>query len=224
MSTVIMDVDVGSCPTNPVWQEQFLAHILPVVKDLARRRFRSLPRGEQEEATAEAVAGALIHFVRLVRRGLDPREFAARLAQIALYRVLAGRLAGSPDRSQDVLSRLARQQRGFTVRSLDMGENLEADSDQAPQDWRDLVLEDHRSTPAEIAIVRLDFTAWLGRMNQRRRQIAEQLAAGYRTEEVARQFRLSPGRISQLRREFEASWEKFQRDVPRVVHEPAHTA
>jgi DNA-binding NarL/FixJ family response regulator len=222
MSTVVFEV--GNCPTNPVWQEQFLAHILPVVENLARRRFRSLPKGEQEEATAEAVAGALISFVRLVRRGRDPREFASRLAQIALLRVLAGRLAGSPDRSQDVLSRLARQQRGFTVRSLEVGERLEGDSDQAPHDWRDLVLEDHRSTPAEIAITRLDFTAWLGRMNQRRRQIAERLAAGYRTEEVARQFRLSPGRISQLRREFEASWEEFQRDAPHAVQAPSHTA
>jgi DNA-binding NarL/FixJ family response regulator len=230
MSTMVVDVEVKSsnCAanplTNPVWQEQFLSHVLPVVEDLARFRFRSLPAAEQEEATAEAVAGALISFVRLARRGRDPREFAPRLAQIALLRVLAGRLAGSPDRSQDVLSRLARQQRGFTVQSFDAGERLEAGSHQAPQDWRDLVLEDGRSTPADIAILRLDFTAWLGRMNHRRRQIAETLAAGYRTDEVARQFQLSPGRISQLRREFEASWEAFQRDVPQASKAPSHTA
>jgi hypothetical protein len=222
MNTIVVD-DCHSS-TNPLWQEQFLIHILPVVEDLARFQFRGLPGSEQEESTAEAVTSALISFVRLIRRGRDPRKFATRLAQIALLRVQAGRLAGTPDRSEDVLSRLARQQRGFIVRSLEAGESNEAATGLTCREWRNQVLEDRRSTPAEIAILRLDFTAWLGRMKYRRRQIALKLAAGYRTEEVARQFRLSPGRISQLRREFEASWEEFQRDNTRAVQVASHAA
>ena len=209
-------VEGSNRPMKSAWHEKFLAHVLPVVEDLARLRFRSLPPGEQEEATAEAVAGALISFVRLAGQGRDPCEFAPRLAQIALLRVLAGRLAGSPDRSEDVLSRLARQRRGFTVQSFEVGASCNGPR-QSRQDWREVVLEDRRSTPAEIAILRLDFTAWLGRMKQRRRQIAETLAAGYPTAEVARQFRVSPGRISQLRKEFEMSWEEFQRDTSRAA-------
>lgn len=218
----------GNTSTNRIWNEQFTTHILPVVEDLARTRFRNLPRSEQEESTAEAVAGALISFVRLVRRGRDPREFAIRLAQFALFRVRAGRLAASPDRSEDIMSRLARQKHGFVVDSLDAGHSLETGESrgvgrrQPHRDWRDLVLESRGSTPAEVAILRLDFKAWLGRMNHRRRRIAETLAVGYQTGEVARQFRLSAARISQIRRELEADWEEFQRERPRAGKDPLH--
>jgi hypothetical protein len=102
-----------------------------------------------------------------------------------------------------VFSRQARRRHGFAVQSLD------AD----PVDgWKQIVAEDRRSTPADIATARLDIADWLGRMTNQRRKIAESLAAGYRTEEVAEMFNLSQGRISQLRREFEESWLEFQRD------------
>jgi hypothetical protein len=35
------------------------------------------------------------------------------------------------------------------------------------------------------------------------------MAAGYRTQELAEAFGLTPGRVSQLRREFEAAWKQF---------------
>jgi hypothetical protein len=220
MNTIVREA--GNTSTNPVWHEQFLNHILPVVEDLARTRFRNLPRSEQEESTAEAIAGALISFVSLVRRGRDPREFAIRLAQFALFRVRAGRLAASPDRSQDIMARLCRQKHGFAVHSLDAGESRDVGRGQSHPDWRDLVLERRGSTPAEVAILRLDFRAWLGRMNHRRRQIAETLAVGYQTGEVARQFRLSAARISQIRRELEADWGEFQRERPRAGKGSVH--
>lgn len=191
----------------PQWHSDFLANILPAVNSIARSRFRHLPPVEREEATAEAVAGAMVSFVRLARRGRNPTEFAGRLATIAVLRVLSGRLAGSPDRSEDVLSRLARQQNGVGVESLDAVRKRNG--------WQALLVEDRKSTPAEIAASRIDFCEWMNRMKNRRRQIAETLAAGYRTEEVAEMFNLSAGRISQLRREFEASWNEFQREAPR---------
>jgi DNA-binding NarL/FixJ family response regulator len=58
----------------------------------------------------------------------------------------------------------------------------------------------------------LDFEAWLSRMPSRRRQIAEYLAQGHQTIDVAKRFRLSPGRISQIREEFRRSWLAFQSD------------
>lgn len=190
---------------SSAWQDDFLTHLLPRVKTHARFRFRNLPMYEREEAEAEAVAVALVFFVRLVERGKNPSVFALRIARVAVLRVTSGRLVGSRERSRDVLSRLARQRRGFVVESLSGSQQVEGE-------WREMVVEDRTSTPADIAASRLDFAAWLGQMKRRRRQIAETLAAGYRTEEVAQQFRLSPGRVSQIRREFEASWRKFQQD------------
>ena len=40
-------------------------------------------------------------------------------------------------------------------------------------------------------------------------RIAESLAEGNRTLDVARRFKVSPGRISQIREEFRQSWDEF---------------
>jgi hypothetical protein len=211
MSTLF--VAVRDCDAVPGWQEQFLAHVLPAVESIGRIRFRNLPAAECEESLAEAVASAMINFVRLLHRGRNPILFAKRLARVAVLRVLAGRLSGSPDNSQDVLSRQARQQHGFGVESLSVPQATNSD-------WESVLVENHRVTPADIAASRLDFAAWLSRMKHRRREIAELLGAGYRTQEVAERFRLSQSRVSQMRREFESSWREFQREA----HEGQTTA
>jgi len=211
MSTI--PVANSGCNAVPDWHYAFLAHILPAVQTLASFRFRNLLPVDREEAIAEAVAVAMIVFVRLVERGKDPQRFPGRLALYAVLRVKAGRIAGAQDRSGDVLSRMARQQRGFIVESLDVCSNPDGSS------WQTVLVEDRKSTPADTAASRIDFAAWLGRMKSRRRQIAETLAAGFRTEEVAQLFNLSPGRISQMRREFEVSWHKFQNEAHQPVVE-----
>lgn len=191
----------------PAWHQTFLEQLLPKVVTHARFRFRHLPAAELEEAICETTATALVFFVRLLDSGRNPVAISLRIARISVMRVRVGRLIGSRERSRDCLSRLARQRHGFKVASLD------DQSDQDGSSWRDILIENRRVTPATIAASRIDFTAWLDRMTSRRRQIAESLAIGCRTEEVAREFHLSPGRVSQLRREFEASWNEFQRDV-----------
>ncbi len=205
MSAIV--VENRACHSVPGWHDEFLTYILPAVETVARNRFRNLPAVEREEGQAEAVATAMLLFVRLVRRGKNPIVFAGRLAQVAVLRVLAGRLVSTPDNNRDVLSRFARQLRGIQVESLDARQH-------APSGvWQEIVIEDRRSTPAETAACRIDVGAWLAGMTSRRRAIAESLAAGYRTEEVAEKFNLSSGRVSQLRREFEASWRAFQQQA-----------
>jgi hypothetical protein len=188
------------------WHDAFMTNLLPKVETVARIRFRGLPACEKEEAQAEAVAIAIVLFVRLLRRGKNPAAFAGRLAQVAVLRVLAGRLVSTPDSSFDVLSRYAQRRRGFTVGRL-------TDSTHVESDWEKILVENGKSTPADIAVARIDFSEWLAGMTSQRRAIAQTLAAGYRTVEVAEMFRLSSGRISQLRREFESSWLDFQQQA-----------
>ncbi len=111
-----------------------------------------------------------------------------------------------------MLSRLARQRRGFQVESLDAGEP------RGQNGWQAILVEDRKCTPAETAAARIDVGNWLNGMTNRRRQIAEMLAAGHSTAEAAARFRVSAGRISQLRREFQDSWEAFQGEpeTPRI--------
>ncbi len=64
-----------------------------------------------------------------------------------------------------------------------------------------ILVEDKRATPADLAASRIDFPAWLKTLSQRDRRIALKLSQGESTSRVARQFRLSVGRVSQLRGE-----------------------
>ena len=88
--------------------------------------------------------------------------------------------------------------------------------------WREIVVEDKTAGPAEIAATRIDFDEWLGRLSTRKREIAETLALGETTGKTARRFAMSPGRVSQLRRELMDSWQTFVGELP--VAEPAAAA
>jgi hypothetical protein len=78
--------------------------------------------------------------------------------------------------------------------------------------WEELVVEDRNSSPAEIAACRLDFRAWLRRLDRGRRALATRLARGESTTEVANRFGVSSGRISQLRNELRNSWHLFHNE------------
>jgi hypothetical protein len=79
--------------------------------------------------------------------------------------------------------------------------------------WRDRLAEDRTCSPADLVAARIDLETWLSRLPGRKRQMAELLAAGHEGVVVARAVGCSPGRVSQVRAELEASWRAFQRQV-----------
>ncbi len=81
--------------------------------------------------------------------------------------------------------------------------------DRQQDGWLEVLIEDRRAGPAETAASRIDFPAWLKTLSKRKRRIAWKLALGETTRHVARLFRVSDARISQLRRELERSWRYF---------------
>ena len=85
--------------------------------------------------------------------------------------------------------------------------------DKTKQEWKEVLVEDKHAGPAEIAASRIDFAAWLRLLPRRLRRIAETLAQGETTKKAAKRFHVSPGRISQLRRELQQNWDDFQGDV-----------
>ena len=76
--------------------------------------------------------------------------------------------------------------------------------------WDQLLLEDHRAGPADTAAAHLDLVAWLKLLSPRNRQIARALAVGEMTATVAKDFNLTAGRISQLRKLLFEHWDEFQ--------------
>src|SRR5262249_19783212 len=70
-------------------------------------------------------------------------------------------------------------------------------------------LHDNTQTPPdEQCAFRIDFPAWRLTRAERDRRVLDDLMLGGRTLEVAGKYGLSPGRVSQLRREFLADWRR----------------
>jgi len=67
-----------------------------------------------------------------------------------------------------------------------------------------------RDSPSEVMPGLMDFEVWRQRYGGKKLGILEALAVGGTTKETAKEFSLSPGRISQLRDEFERNWNEFQ--------------
>ena len=187
------------------WQTDFLA-VLPAVRTHAQVCFRKLPRNDREEAVAEATACAFVSYCSLARRNRLNGVYPSTLATYAAHRVRNDRHVGGSQSSTDVLSPLAGRRRGFVVGSLTPSRGEDG--------WRAVAVEDGRVSPADQAAFNLDFRAWLDGFTGRDRRIINRLAAGEGTMAVADRFGLSPGRVSQLRHQFERSWTQFQRIGP----------
>jgi hypothetical protein len=186
---------------SPCWNDRFL-ELLPAIQDQAEFAFRRVPSDAREELVAETIASAYGMFRSLCRQGNASQAFATPLCKFAVRRVRDGRRLGSQTNGNDLLSTQCQRRNGVVVQPLYREEPGNGG-------WREIVVEDWRSGPDEIAATRIDFAAWLKTLSRRDRKIAERLAVGESTGTVARTFRISSGRISQLRREFFEGWHKF---------------
>ena len=69
-----------------------------------------------------------------------------------------------------------------------------------------------RTPPPEQAAFRIDFPEWLKTLSRRDRKIIRAMAMNERTKDLSRQFEVSAGRISQMRRDFKVGWDRFVGD------------
>ena len=186
---------------NPDWPARFVL-LLPLIHKIARHAFRGMADDEREEAMQEVIANCYVAYVRLVERGKEHVAYATPLTRYAVAQYRAGRRIGGQLNVHDPASPYCRQQNDLVMESL----FRQTDSGR----WEELVVEDKRSTSADIATTRLDFKAWLRRLDRPKRTAARLLAGGAATSEAARRLRLSSGRVSQLRRELMEDWAEFQ--------------
>lgn len=187
---------------TPAQQQQFL-RMLPLIRQIAYKAFADRDADAREDLTAEVIAAALLMFAGLARQGREAIAYATPLARYGVAQVREGRRPGMARNANDVSSPYCRHRKGVRMGRLD-----QRASD--GNDWREVVVEDKNAGPAEVVQTRMDFDAWLQRMPWKKRRIAETLAVGESTGKTARRFHISPGRISQLRREFADDWAEFQ--------------
>ena len=187
---------------NPTITHQFLTH-LPRVRAHAHYVLRRVHCPDiRSDLMAEILALAWKHFVSLIQRGKDPTAFMATLALRCSQAVRAGRRLVGSERSKDVMSSVARLRHGFEVGSLD-------DQPREDDDLAEALVDNTKSLVPDQAAFRIDFPRWRRRLGVRNRRVLDALMTGEGTGAVAVRFGLSQARVSQLRREFEESWEAF---------------
>jgi hypothetical protein len=183
--------------------------LLPQIQEQARFAFRREGGEQREELIAEVVANCWAAFVRLVDRGLMEVAQATPLTQFAIKQVRDGRRVGAKLNVHDVSSGYAQRTKHFKVERLDHFDEQEGT-------WREVLIEDRHAGPSETAAARIDITDWFDSLPNYKRRVAETLAKSETTKTAARKFGVSPGRISQTRRELETSWREFQGDSSRA--------
>ena len=188
-------------PTSIPEHEQFLA-MLPVIRFQAQSAFRTLQYDIRQEQLSEVIGHAWQAFVRLCETGKTGQANAWTLAQFAVRAVRSGRRTGNSQNSLDITSRIHRRnEKAARRRQLEKPDRLP---------WQEFILADQRASPDQLAMARLDFGDWLATLPTQKRQVAEFLANGESTRDAAEQFGLTAGRISQIRKELEQSWNTFQ--------------
>jgi hypothetical protein len=187
-------------------QKQFLA-MLRVIAAMAQTAFRDADPENREEAEAEVIAHAFVMFAGLVRSGREALAYAVPLAMFGIKRVRIGRQAATALNCNDVSSTYGQLKKRMSVQRLDR-------YDKESGGWLEALVEDKHVGPDQVAASRIDVADWLARLPHRNRRIAEMLALGCGTEEMAKRFRLSAGRISRLRGDLRRDWEAFQHEEP----------
>ena len=193
----------------PAWHAAFEA-MIPTIEAHAKIAFRHLGREACAEMVQEVTCNCCQAYSRLVEQGKTAVAFPTALAKFGVRQAKEGRKVGAKLNVKDISSDYCRQKKNLLLERLDRYDSEE-------QAWSEILVEDKHAGPAETAIVRLDFCTWLKLLPRRLRKIAMFLANGETTSAAAMRFRVSQGRISQIRRELLLAWNRFQGDQPALA-------
>ncbi len=186
----------------PAWHAAFEA-MVPVIERQARIAFRHLNAQARQEAIQEVICNSCCAFARLAELNKTDVAYPSVLAGFGIRQTIEGRKIGTRLNVHDVTSEYCQRKKGLLVERLDC-------YDDETQAWAEILIEDKHVGPADTAITRIDFGSWLQLLPRHLRKIANFLANGESTGAAARRFRLSPGRISQIRRQLYEAWVAFQ--------------
>ena len=112
-----VSTNVGSCclALTPAWHAGFLA-MMPTIEQYACIAFRHLKGDSRDDAVEEAIANALVAYVRLVELKKTKVAHPTVLAKYAVAQVRDGRRVGNHLNVREVLSQYA-QRKGFCCRA-----------------------------------------------------------------------------------------------------------
>lgn len=173
-----------------VLQDSFTRY-LPVMRRYARFAFQHLDADKREEAVSNTLALAWKHWHRLNERGrADEPGILKAVVWYAIRQTRAGRRIDSAGRLRDVLSLRSYGKVTFEPGTLE-----------------DFVDKNRNSVP-DIVSFKIDVPVFFRTLSPRIRNIALDLTH-MTTGEVAARHGVSPGLISQARRELECAYRRF---------------
>ena len=129
-------------------------------------------------------------------------------ASYAACAVASGRRLCGQLKAKDALNEFTQRQQHFTVCKLPDFSTL------SDNPLAEALQDNTRTPPPDAAAFRIDWPAWLRTRTQRDRRIIHDMAMSERTDLLARKFGISPGRVSQLRREYCEDWNRFCGEAP----------
>lgn len=177
--------------------------MIPAIRQQARFAFRNMLPEAKADAIEEVLASCCCAFARLAERGMAHVANPSALTRFAVRQFRDGRRVGSKLNVRDVSSEYCQRRKRIVLERIDQ-------LDRKTGMWSQILVEDRHAGPAETAAARIDVGDWFRRMRPKVRRVAQALSVGERTKDVAKKYKLSPGRISQLRTEFYESWREFQ--------------
>jgi hypothetical protein len=156
-----------------------------------------------------------VAYARLAELGKEDLAYASPLVSYAVRKLCSGRRIGNRLNAFDVTSEYCQRRNKIVVEPLDRCSGQ-------PREWQEVLVEYQHATPADIAAIRIDFDEWLRSLCPRERRMAEVLATGESTGQVAGSFAVTAGRVSQLRQKLRDSWSSFVGKVS--VKDPSFAA
>ena len=212
-----MSASAAACPLPPDDHSTFLALVLPKIEVHARIAFNHVRcPATRADKVAECVALAWRWYARLNERGKDVTQFVMVFVFPVARAVKSGRRVAGTEKAGDVLSEQAQRRHGFTVERLPASSAAAHEVSYADPHcqrrhdaWEERLQDNTVTPPDEQAAFRIDFAAWLKTLTPRERRIIRAMTQNERTKDLAEKFDVSPGRISQQRREFCEGWQRF---------------
>ena len=180
------------------WQSNFL-DMLPAIEQKLYLAFCRLDPEAREDAMEEGIVHSLLAYVRLHDQGRAEVTTASSLAWYSSRQVKRGRPAAGRMNAKEPLSRYGQISNDIEI-------------ERQPGNWIDAIVADKRAAVPDQVAAKMDVGAWFATLTKRMKEIAKDLAFGCSTSEVARKHGVTAGRISQLRRVLEESWEAFQHE------------
>jgi DNA-directed RNA polymerase specialized sigma24 family protein len=173
-----------------------LGSIVPIIERTIPRTVTPVGSDDHEELVQDAIVSAC-QMAESLERSNRP-IIASSVAYYAIQRTKSGRRSQYGGRA-DALCSAAIMDGSSAPVSLDACLDLGTDD----SDGLNLgdVLADHRDDPATLAARKMDWTAFMRRLPIQHRTVVTGTAIGTPSKDLAESLRVSPPRVTQIRRE-----------------------